>query len=285
MDGFYSIWSKPFLERKATTEFVMADYELLMFLLSVFEWQKNNGKVKLLADAPARDFLSRLDILSWFDDGVEALVVDDDIDPYVFWAAGKLYALKNIGKNSAMIDLDLICWKNMDNEVAGCDIYGIHREDLKPNVYPDFDYFSLKSGKLSDKGYDAEVLPVNTAFLYIKDYEFTINYAEEAINFMKNAAPGNDNLKYMVFAEQRLLPIMANKYDKKIRTMFPLGQDIGYQEYFTHIWGHKNILKYNYEEKMKFCNRISDRIRRDFPEKYEKLSRISLLSNIMKEEI
>ena len=188
-----------------------------------------------------------------FEDRVLGLEVDEAINPKVFWAAGKLFALSKLTRPMVMVDLDLIVWKNIDDLIGDSDVYGIHREHIRPEVYPDKEYFKFKNGYEFPEDYDWDALPLNTALLYIKDIDFIHKYADKAIDFMYHTDESNENLKHMVFAEQRLLPILAAKYNKSIKTMFDVGENIGYQEYFTHVWGHKNILKYNDEEKQKFC--------------------------------
>ena len=35
---------------------------------------------------------------------------------------------------------------------------------------------------------------------------------------------------------------------------------------FTHLWGYKNILKFNYGKRVEFNGRLCERIEREFPE-------------------
>ena len=65
----------------------------------------------------------------------------DGIDPEMFWAAGKLLALRQMDAPCAMIDTDLIVWSKPE---FGRDIIAAHREDLNPDVYPPLEYFRLR---------------------------------------------------------------------------------------------------------------------------------------------
>lgn len=278
MDGFYSIWSKPYMLSKnvdKNQKYEMSDYELLTLILSVLKWKQYNGKAYMFCDVAAREFLEAKCIDSLFD-GFYMLEVDERINPKVYWAAGKLYALGMLERPMVMIDLDLIVWRNIDNLIKNTDIYGIHREQLRTEVYPDLEYFKFKEGFSLPDDYDREVLPLNTALLYIDDIDFVREYSDKAKEIMLSTEEDRENLKHMVFVEQRLLPILAKKADKKIDTMFDVGENITYQDYFTHVWGHKNILKYNIEEKEKFCKRIFDRIEKDFPEYYDLVKSLSV---------
>lgn len=269
MKGFYSIWTAPYYDKHKDDAYRMSLPDLLVMILSALKWRQHSGPVRLYADKDAIKYIEELRLVQLFDDGIYELNVENDINPHVFWAAGKLFALRDIDTNAAMIDLDLIVWQNLEGIIADTDIYGIHREVLRNEIYPEIDFFKLKSGSLTNRKYNTEVLPLNTAFLYIKDLDFQHYYAKEAIKLMRDCPEDFENLKHMVFVEQRLLPILAHEKHKNINTMFKLGEDIGYQEYFTHIWGHKSILKYNYSERQKFIDRIEKRIKKDFPLEYQ----------------
>lgn len=272
MDGFYSIWSKPYLKNKKTTEYFMQDFEVLTLLLSVLKWQEKNGKAKMIADDAALKFLQKKNLLDFFEDGVSALEVDESISTEVFWAAGKLYALKKQNKPSVMIDLDLIIWQDMKNWFEESELLVIHREEIAEHVYPDKSFFRMEPGFAFPGRYDWSVRPCNTAMLYYKDVDFKNYYAETSIDFMKRCTEKSENLKHMVFAEQRLLSILAKEKQIEIKAIFELASDIGMQDLFTHVWGHKNILRFNYEERTRYCQRVIGRIKNDFPEAFEKIA-------------
>ena len=271
MDGFYSICTKPYFinPKNKGKQFYMNEYELLTIILSVSVYQRYNGDCRIYLDAPAREYLEKTGILKLFNKGVRDFSISDKINPKIFWAAGKLYALKDEETASAMIDLDLIIWKDLSEQFEESDIFGIHREEIRNEIYPNPYDFRVKSSYKLEENLPLDELPLNTALLFIKDNEFRVKYAEKSIDFMENCVEENDNLRPMVFAEQRLITMMAKQNNKYINTMFNLAQDIGYQEYFTHIWGHKNILKYNYDERKKYINRIINRLKNEYPEAYE----------------
>ena len=285
MKGFYSIWTKPFFDSSSKKEYYMRDFELLTLMVSSLEWRKHNGPVKMFADDTALQYLKKMGLQELFDNGMESFTVDEDINPRVFWAAGKLYALRQLHEPMAMIDLDLIVWKNVDDFLATGDIMVIHREELRPHIYPDFSFFHMNSGYQFSRSLDAEALPCNTAFLFLKSMEFKNAYVDSALQFMKNCAETQENLCHMVFAEQRLIAALATSYGQKISAAFPLAADIGNQDMFTHVWGHKNILKYNYRERMSYCVRCLHRIREEFPDWYEKIKSTKALQTEFEEYI
>ena len=252
----------------------MRDFELLTLILSANVWQRYNGTAMLIADKPATEYFDKRDLLDVFKGGYKELIVSDNIDTNMFWAGGKLYALKELDRPICMVDLDLIVWKNMEDFLDNKNILVIHREEITENIYPDFHKFKTVDGYAFPDDYDMSVLPCNTAMMYADDIAFVHEYADAAIEFMTHAKACNDNLNRMVFAEQRLLSIMAKRNNKEIKAIFPLARDIGVQNIFTHLWGHKNILKFNQDERVKFCKKVINRLRYEYPDSYEKVSKL-----------
>lgn len=284
MKGFYSIWTGPFyLKHDKSESFYLNDFDLLTFILSACVWQENNGPAALHIDNKAMEYMEGLKLLDIFENGVFDLKVSDKINPRVYWAAGKLQALLNEKNPSVMIDLDLVIWKNLDEFFKGADVYGIHREYIRPEIYPSFDYFRINENYKLPKDLSEKAEPLNTAMLYISDDDFRRYYATKSLEFMENTVEENENLKHMVFAEQRLLPALADLEKKKIKTMFDHGEDIGNQPYFTHVWGHKNILKYNYAERKKFCKRILNRLKNQYSDVFEKVIVIENIKDYLDE--
>ena len=91
---------------------------------------------------------------------------------------------------------------------------------------------------------------------------------------MKNCNMDKDNLKPMVFAEQRMLAGLAPVWNQKIQSSFPLASDIGAQDVYTHVWGHKNILKFNYAQRDKYCRKCLTRLKEEFPKDFAWLKKL-----------
>ncbi len=278
MDGFYSIWSKPGAAYNVTGGYSLEDYELLTLFLSALEWKKNNGNVYLYCDSVVRDYLLKNGFNIFFDE-IYNLEVPEGINPVVFWAAGKIVALNKLEKNAVMLDLDLIVWKNMDDYYSKGDVLCIHSEDIRPEIYPDYSFFSMNKDYVFPIEFQSGIRPVNTAFLYIKDDEFRKYYSEVSIDFMCNCCEKHENLKHMVFAEQRLISLAAAHKGKNIYSIFDNLTGYPEQDLFTHIWGHKNILKYNYSERTAYCKRVLSRIKNDFYQSFSYLSETDIFKN------
>lgn len=269
MNGFYSIWSKPFLNQKKEKKYHMQDFEKITLLLSAEEWKRFNGPVQMIADEQAIGFLEDMGLLPVFNAGVKVMEVDERINPTVFWAAGKLEALGMITGSAAMVDLDLIVWQDMEPFFRGKDVCVIHEEPLREEIYPGKDFFRMKPEYQFDPALDWSVLPCNTALLYIRDQKLRKRYVEESLRFMLNCVEEKENLCHMVFAEQRLLPMCAAREGQSVTPFVSLMEELDCQQAFTHIWGHKNVLRFNYSERERFCIRCLNRLREDAPEAYE----------------
>lgn len=266
MEGFHALWSKPYLTGRQTDTYWMQDYEVLTMMLSALMWRKKNGSIRLCADKEAAAFVKSRGLSHIWDLGIEEIEVPASVPEKVFWAAGKLYSLQKIKMPAVMIDLDLIIWQDIRDIISGTDICAIHREGIFPDVYPGKEFFHMKPEYKFDSEWNWNVLPVNTCMLYIADNAFKDYYTESAIAFMENCLEKEENLCHMVFAEQRMLAMCAEKKQKKISSFFPGSTDIGNQDIFTHLWGYKNILKFNYNERMEFNRKMVKRIIQEFPE-------------------
>ncbi len=267
MLGFHTLWTAPFyVKNSEDTPYSMQDYEVLTMILSAIMWRKNNGPIVLYGDRKALEYIDSLGLSFIWNGGIKEIKVSEKIDPGVFWAAAKLFALKEVETPAVMVDLDLIIWKRIVDYVAGADLCAIHREGLFPEVYPDIHTLNMKPGYSFDPEWSEEVMPVNTCMLYMGDGDLKKYYVDSAIDFMENCNEHEDNLHHMVFAEQRLLAMCAEKYGKVVSSFFPASMDIANQDIFTHLWGYKNILKFNYEEREKFVKKMKDRIVAECPE-------------------
>lgn len=126
---------------------------------------------------------------------------------------------------AVMVDLDLIIWKDIRNIIKDTDICAIHREGIFPDVYPGKEFFHMKQEYRFDPDWSFEVLPVNTCMLYIADEAFKNYYVDSSITFMENCLETEENLCHMVFAEQRLLAMCAEKQGKQISSFSRFGTD------------------------------------------------------------
>ncbi|GHV48249.1 hypothetical protein FACS189499_07280 [Clostridia bacterium] len=239
--------------------------ELYCMALSALLWKKNGGDIALYCDAVSVEYYARNGFLSLYDRVDNTIPADlNGIDPMMFWAAGKILALKKQTAPVVMLDTDFLVWEMPDfQKTTG--IIAAHREDLSPEIYPDFSSFNLRPDYTFRPDWDETVLPCNTAFLYIPDDEFLETYCAESERFMHSAYHASDFLTYMVFAEQRIVAMEAERLGVPITVLLDKDRLFLPQEKYTHLWGAKQILRDNHAEEAKFTARCRARIKKDFP--------------------
>lgn len=275
--GFHTIWTKPYLTTNNTDEYFMQDYEILTMIMSALMWRKNNGDIWMYGDSPALDYMDKLGISHIWNGGLDEIKVPDKVPEKVFWAAGKLYAMEQVTMPAVMVDLDLIIWQDVTGYIKNTDICAIHREGIFPDVYPEKEFFNMTDDYKFDSEWSWNEFPVNTCMLYIADDEFKKYYVRSAFDFMEHCREREENLCHMVFAEQRLLAMCAGKKGRVVSSFFPSAMDIEHQDIFTHLWGYKNILKFNYKDRVAFNNKMCRRMIAEFPEEEETLAKLDIV--------
>lgn len=272
MLAIHSLWTKPRIYGTGT--FFIEDFDILTTILSALKWREMNGEIKMVTDDVGYEFYASRNMLDVWDSVTKELSdMPDSIDPNMFWAAGKLYALKSQDVPIASIDTDFIVWDRLAFDNFG-ELTVIHREEITQNVYPDIGHFKMRRGYIFDPDLDWRVRPVNAAFYVMKNAELKSEYVKAAEEFMDHAERG-DNLTYMVFAEQRLLAMTAQRMGieiKELSTPERLFKDG--ERCFTHTWGMKQQMREMPNLRHDFCSRCIRRILKDFPEYEEMLKNI-----------
>lgn len=278
MTGVHSNWTKPYFVRGGE-DYCMEDFELLTTILSALEWQKKGGSIKMLTDGPGAEYFCSRHMEDLWDGGLETALDDmpAEVDPFLFWAAGKLWALKSQDEPVCMVDTDMIVWQSPEPILKDAEIAVAHREEIMPDVYPKKEYFRMREG-YTFPDWDWSVRPCNTAFLYIKDMDFKKYYVDRSMEFMTSLKEDSNVVVPMVFAEQRLLSMCAAEWNKPILHLLDQ-YHLNDQNLITHVWGHKSRLRSDKGERSAFCRRCIARIRRDFPQWDEKLWHIPELLN------
>ncbi|MCQ2134126.1 MAG: hypothetical protein MJY88_04080 [Bacteroidales bacterium] len=219
-------------------------FEVVCAVLSALMWKKLNGPVKFYLDTPAYEYFRQLDILDVWDE-VDTDVLDnlpDDISPIIFWASSKLLALDAEPAPVAMIDMDIIFWKDLSGIFKDSELTVLHREYIN-DVYPPKEVLKTRRNYEFDPDWDWTVCPTNTAIAYIKDQTFKDYYLSKAMDFMKgNHDMPMEMVSQMVFAEQRILAMCATqkniRIDSLIENPFDEKNDL-----FTHLWGAKETAR------------------------------------------
>lgn len=274
MNAIHINWTKPFMN-KTHGAYMTEDFELLTTILSALMWRKKNGSITMVTDTVGAEYYKKIGIdCIW--DGIEVILDDVDVNPDVFWAAGKLFALSARSAPVAMIDTDFIVWETLDFDALS-DVTVIHFEDLYPDVYPPKEYFNMKNYTFDDR-LDWSVRACNTAFCVIKNDGLLKLYTSMAADFMRAADEESDRLKYMVFAEQRLLTMCAKLSGAEVGAFSNLGDLFSENERrFTHTWGMKQQMRDNPALRYDFCKRCINRIVHEYPHMYAVMREIENL--------
>ncbi len=272
MKAIHSLWTSPFFARGGK-DFYMEDFELLTMMLSALVWRQNGGCITMVTDSAGARYLRERGLEPIWDGGIDTALdtVPKSVDPFLFWAGGKLWALNSRPGPVCMIDTDMIIWRGCGG-LEDMDIVAAHREDITPDVYPGKESFAMKEG-YAFPDWDWSVRPCNTAFLYIRDTEFRDYYVRRSVEFMENLRHGDSVVVPMVFAEQRLLSMCAAEKGKDIHTLFEQDK-LRSQCDATHLWGHKDKLRADPAARAEFCRRCIGRLRRDFPRSVDLLKGI-----------
>ena len=250
------------MNKTLNDEFNMRDFDILTMILSALYWRKNNGNIKLVADKQVISYLINKKLEFIWNEIQE--IEDYDINRNMFWAGGKIFALKEQESPIVMLDTDMIVWNDISPKLKE-KVVAIHDEPIILDIYKGKDYFKMKNNYVFNDSFDWTVYPSNTALLYIEDEEFKDFYCKESIRFMRSSQDDSDTLSYMVFAEQRLLSMCAKLKNINISYMIQYPKDLGSQDDFTHLWGYKKALEYDESERKSFCRRCVKRILKEFP--------------------
>ncbi|GHU46045.1 hypothetical protein FACS1894120_2100 [Clostridia bacterium] len=192
------------------------------------------------------------------------------IDPVMFWAASKLLMLQKTAAPVAVIDMDFIVWEMPALSVRpGAPVVCAHLENISDYTYPHVNYFKMKPDYEFRPQFNYSALPCNTAFLYIADESFKQFYVCHAIEFMRQAEKCDDTLRYMVYAEQRMLAMCADFLAYPVRTLLDKDRLFFPQDKYTHLWGAKQAMREDMGELVRFCSKCRARIVTDFEEYVE----------------
>lgn len=261
MNAIHIISTAPFFAKKSGA-FFQEDFDLYCTVLSALNWKKHNGEIRLFTDSAGAEYYRSTGLDGIWDE-ICVCIPDDmeGIDPKMFWAGGKLLALRECTAPCVMIDTDFIVWKKL---CFGKELIAAHREELYPDIYPPTGYFRLKDHILPQ--FDEKVLPLNTAFLYLPDNDIKEFYVSQAIAFMRSAVSCDDRLCYMVFAEQRMLAMCAEYTGTPVKTLLDKDHLFFPQDSFTHLWGAKQAMRDAPQLRSDFCRKAAERIRSEFPD-------------------
>ena len=272
----------PFAIKNNGAAYYQEDFELLCTVLSALLWRKKNGPVKLYTDKTGYNYYASLGLLNLWDGGIDTTVIGsipDTINQHIFWAAAKIFALRNEALPAAVLDTDMIVWENLERELSGKQFAVFHREELYiPCYIPGF-YLKTRKDYQFDPEWDWTVLPCNMSFSYFSDPGFKKYYTDCAIDFMtENGEYPMEMVSQMVFAEQRLAAMCAVKMNIPIHHFLndPHQKD---NNRFTHLWGGKERARNDAGHRKALCTAMLRKIHEHFPDYHGRLMGVELFRN------
>ncbi len=275
MIAFHSFWSVPH-KRRNHGRIIFADFELLVMALSALKWRQLNGSIVMITDSAGAEYFKSQNLSFIWDKPISTDLdnMPSHIEPSLFWASGKLFALDRMECPCVMLDTDIIVWESVLDRLKD-EIVVTHEEELIERTYPDVSNFGLNPNYKIPEEWDFSLFATNTAFLYIPDINFRSTYINAAFEFMfATTDKGNiDPVPRMCFAEQRILPMLAKQHGKIIDPMLDQ-YALDDQTTMTHIWGDKNKLINSQERREQMCISCMRRLLMDFPEYRELFSKV-----------
>lgn len=252
-----------------------AFFEIAAMSLSAILWKKYNGELNLYTDERFYKYAYNNGLISLWDkvDYSFSQSLPAYIDWTIFWAGAKLFALQRESCPIVMLDSDLFIWQNLEPVLRNRPLVTLHREDII-ECYPPKDRLLTAEGYVFPDGLDWSILPCNTAFAYFADDEFKNLYTQESIRFMTgNVAKAKDGNARMVFAEQRLLAMLAHRESISIETIIddPFSTE---NKTFTHLWGAKILAQKDPVQRIRLEDAILQKIKQISEPVFNTLSRI-----------
>ena len=298
INAFHIYWKDEKKERN------FKGYFTLTALLSALEWKKNNkGNLTFYTDKYTKDFFDKNDLLgAW--DKIDDTTLDNEIDSNhfdtkTFYAIGKFIALKHEKTPCAMVDIDLIVWKNLEEMLKDKKSAFTHYEKTTPFSvwYPDKDKVQTANNYKFKDSWNFKDDAVNTSFIYFNDEKIKNYYINNGIEFMKDnfidKTRENIGNPEILFVEQRLLPMcykdlnIVNEVTPIIdiewdayKGEFTEGErtweffDVDNDDILTHTWIAKQAIEHNKKYETYMCSRIIEKILNIDDKYYDKLKSI-----------
>ena len=265
-------WTRPTLMGNPDWKYGTDDFEIISTVLSAMLWRKFNGPIKLYTDKEGLEFYNSLGMTDLWNGGIDSTTltrIPQSVPADIFWAAGKIYAIRKEEAPFVMMDTDLMVWDSIAPYIKGRKLMAYHPEDLY-DFYLPYEQLKKPEGYTLNKKWDWSLNPYNTALTYFANDEDTANfkkaYTQQAIKFMTNNVERPEEMvSQMVFAEQRLFSMIAS-----LNVGYPVPTFLDYMDQegkpFTHLWGIKYDARSDEQVQHDLCVALGQAIRQNFPD-------------------
>lgn len=280
MTYFHSYWTRPALDpdrRAAEQELIWWDFEALTWLWSALEIRRHSP-LRLVTDTRGRLAVERAGLEWVYTGGISTALdrIPTEVDASVFWAAGKLYALREVSAPCVSVDTDAVLWRPVRTDAP---VVALHGEDRRWWWYAN-DEATYRALGFDGPEWDWSLDPINAAMVCLTDAELLTLYTDTAIGFIEECSrrfagqeiPANA----MLFAEQRLLPMCARRLGRALACVTELEPGpswIPRNADCLHLWGAKRAYKSCPDARLAVVNHLRSEILARFPEARATLAR------------
>lgn len=200
------------------TEFIEWEDELaITSFLSAVSWKYFHGSISLYTNEAWLAVLKKWGFDKVYDhiDTQTLKEIPSEIDQKAYWAYGKLHVASTIKDDFVLVDNDLWIVKPLEFD-DNLSYMGYHFEnfDSTEETTPYIDFTNLIPTKWAGR-WDKTLMATNAALLWFNDKNLLNEWLSIAKEIATNPEPieieDPQNIRRMVFLEQRLLPMIANE--------------------------------------------------------------------------
>tara|TARA_R100001463_G_scaffold133824_2_gene195526 strand:- start:83 stop:955 length:873 start_codon:yes stop_codon:yes gene_type:complete len=200
----------------------MTDHQILYTVLSIVNWQRHNGPIKLYTDSVGAAFYHRFKILDLYDE------VDIDflnsyskskVDAAYFWTSGKIKCLANQTEPFVFIDNDMIIKEKLPEYVRTNDLTIAHWEIGRGYYYFDKEKFESEITHIPwIENYNVDDWSPNTSFLCFNNIELLKEYHQW---HKKLVTTNGENIPewFWLLTDQGILGHIIRENDYHINTL------------------------------------------------------------------
>lgn len=235
MKAIHVNWTKPYFHKERlrghgfesikgleSDTYNMTDHQILYTILSIVNWQKYNGPIKLYTDSIGAAFYHRFKILDLYDE------VDIDflngyskskIDAAYFWTSGKIKCLANQTEPFVFIDNDMIIKEKLPEYVRTNDLTIAHWEIGRGYYYFDKEKFESEITHIPwIENYNVDDWSPNTSFLCFNNIKLLKEYHEW---HKKLVTTNGENIPewFWLLTDQGILGHIIRENDYHINTL------------------------------------------------------------------
>lgn len=222
LNGYHVYYTYPSTKPKNPYEPI----NILVQLASALHWRKFFGPIHLYCDEAHLAVLKEYGVDSVYDTiNLDLLSHMPPVDGR-YWAFSKIYLAQYLLKTQSslvLVDTDLWVSGPLESFDPTLAVQGLHTEiyDVEHPYTPYIEPFYFNFDGKGFDGWDWSILPINCAFLYLNDVELVNEWYRRCLEVIETNVNTQDygGSREMVFMEQRLLPTLADRMNKRVSTV------------------------------------------------------------------